>query len=98
MKTNLLLLGNSFSKFQPLLSKNTVDNLFYEGFPTILNLKKMKRTIGVVLIFIGFALAVITKIGPSKETSWMFAYGIWPLLALASALLIPGFILYNKRR
>lgn len=58
----------------------------------------MKKAIGVVLILIGFGLAVITKIGPAKETAWMFSYGIWPLLIAAALFLIPGLILYNKGR
>ncbi|WP_262487274.1 hypothetical protein [Chryseobacterium arthrosphaerae] len=38
------------------------------------------------------------KIGPSKETSWLFGYGELPPMLLAAALFIPGLILYNKNR
>ncbi|WP_165852290.1 hypothetical protein [Chryseobacterium pennae] len=58
----------------------------------------MKKTLGIIMIIIGFCLTVIVKIGPSKETSWMFRYGELPLLLIAAAIIIPGFILYNKNR
>lgn len=58
----------------------------------------MKKTIGVILIIIGFGLAVMLKIGPAKETAWMYQFGEWPLIILAVVFLIPGLILYNKSR
>ncbi len=57
----------------------------------------MKKTIGTILILIGFAFAVVLKIGPSKETGFLFEYGIWPLIIAAILCIIPGFILYRKR-
>ncbi|MGG7440403.1 hypothetical protein [Chryseobacterium arthrosphaerae] len=58
----------------------------------------MKKTLGIILILLGFCLTVVIKIGPSKETSWLFGYGELPPMLLAAALLIPGLILYNKNR
>jgi hypothetical protein len=58
----------------------------------------MKKILGIVLILIGFCLTVVVKIGPSKETSWMFAYGDIPPLLIAVVTIIPGIILYNKYR
>ncbi|MCS4304966.1 MULTISPECIES: hypothetical protein [unclassified Chryseobacterium] len=58
----------------------------------------MKKTLGIIMIIIGFCLTVVVKIGPSKETSWLFRYGELPLLIIAAAIIIPGFILYNKNR
>lgn len=57
----------------------------------------MKRAIGIILIIIGFSLAVIMKIGPAKETKFLFVYGIWPLIITALLCLIPGLTLYRKR-
>lgn len=57
----------------------------------------MKKAIGIILIIIGFSLAVIMKIGPTKETGFLFEYGIWPLIIVAALCLIPGLILYRKR-
>lgn len=57
----------------------------------------MKRAIGIILIIIGFSLAVIMKIGPAKETKFLFEYGIWPLIITALLCLIPGLTLYRKR-
>ncbi|MEG0928543.1 MULTISPECIES: hypothetical protein [Chryseobacterium] len=58
----------------------------------------MKKTLGIILVIIGFCLVVVIKIGPSKETSWLFKYGeLAPMLA-GAAILIPGFIMYNKNR
>lgn len=58
----------------------------------------MKKALGIILIIIGFCLTVIVKIGPSKETSWLFGYGDLPLLLLAATIIIPGWIIYNKNR
>lgn len=58
----------------------------------------MKKALGLILILIGFAIAFILKIGPSKETSWMFAYGNWPLIIIGAVCIIPGLIIYNKNR
>ncbi|MFZ4931074.1 hypothetical protein [Chryseobacterium sp. Mn2064] len=58
----------------------------------------MKKTLGIILILIGFCLTVIVKIGPSKETSWMFTHGDVPPMLFAVAVMIPGMILYNKNR
>ncbi|UIR56694.1 hypothetical protein LZQ00_02495 [Sphingobacterium sp. SRCM116780] len=58
----------------------------------------MKKTIGVFLILIGSCLAFIMKVGPAKETAWMFIYGIWPLILIAGILLITGLVLYNRNR
>ncbi|MDR2235441.1 MAG: hypothetical protein LBE92_04915 [Chryseobacterium sp.] len=58
----------------------------------------MKKTLGIILIIIGFCLTVVVKIGPSKETSWVFGYGDLPPMFLAAALIIPGLVLYNKNR
>ncbi|WP_312302475.1 hypothetical protein [Chryseobacterium sp.] len=58
----------------------------------------MKKTLGIILILLGFCLTVVIKIGPSKETSWLFGYGDLPPMLLAVALIIPGLILYNKNR
>lgn len=58
----------------------------------------MKKALGITLIIIGFCLVVVIKIGPSRETSWLFKYGeLAPMLA-GAAILIPGWILYNKNR
>jgi len=58
----------------------------------------MKKALGIILIIIGFCLTVIVKIGPSKETSWLFGYGELPPILLAAAIIIPGWIIYNKNR
>lgn len=58
----------------------------------------MKKTLGIILIIVGFCLALVIKIGPSKETGWLFSFGIWPPLIVAIVCLIPGYILYNKNR
>ncbi|WP_157845073.1 hypothetical protein [Chryseobacterium indologenes] len=58
----------------------------------------MKKALGIILIIIGFCLTVVVKIGPSKETSWLFGYGDLPPLLLAVAIIIPGLIMYNKNR
>jgi len=58
----------------------------------------MKKIIGIILILIGFLIVAILKIGPSKETNFLFTYGNWPLIGSALALLIPGLIVYNKNR
>ncbi|MDR6920984.1 MULTISPECIES: hypothetical protein [Chryseobacterium] len=58
----------------------------------------MKKTLGIILIIIGFCLTVIVKIGPSRETSWLFGYGELPPILLAAVMIIPGWIIYNKNR
>lgn len=58
----------------------------------------MKKTLGIIMIVIGFCLAVVIKIGPSKETSWLFVYGELAPLLIAAAILIPGWIMYNKNK
>ncbi|UIR54475.1 hypothetical protein LZQ00_09340 [Sphingobacterium sp. SRCM116780] len=58
----------------------------------------MKKAIGVILILIGVLLAIILKMGPAKETKFLFTYGDWPLIIGALAILIPGLIIYNKNR
>ena len=58
----------------------------------------MKKALGIILIIIGFCLTVIVKIGPSRETSWLFGYGELPPILLAAAIIIPGWIIYNKNR
>lgn len=58
----------------------------------------MKKTLGITMIIIGFCLAVVVKIGPSKETSWLFGYGELPPLLIAAAFVIPGWVMYNKNR
>ncbi len=58
----------------------------------------MKKTLGIIMIIIGFCLAVVVKIGPSKETSWLFSYGELLPLLIAGVILIPGWIMYNKNR
>lgn len=54
--------------------------------------------ISIIMIIIGFCLTVVVKIGPCKETSWLFGYGELPLLLIAAAIIIPGMVLYNKNR
>lgn len=56
----------------------------------------MQKIIGIVLILIGFVLVFIVKVGPEKETSLLFEYGIWPPLIGALLCLIPGLILYRS--
>ncbi|WP_164464007.1 hypothetical protein [Chryseobacterium sp. G0186] len=58
----------------------------------------MKKALGIILIIIGFCLVVVIKIGPSRETSWLFKYGEWVPMLIGAAILIPGWILYNKNR
>ncbi len=58
----------------------------------------MKKTLGIILIIIGFCLVVVIKIGPSKETSWLFRYGELSPLLIAAAMTIPGMIIYNKNK
>ncbi|WP_164976790.1 hypothetical protein [Chryseobacterium sp. CH21] len=58
----------------------------------------MKKIVGIILIVIGFCLVVVIKIGPSRETSWLFKYGELPPILLGAVILIPGLILYNKNR
>ncbi|WP_165602287.1 hypothetical protein [Chryseobacterium artocarpi] len=58
----------------------------------------MKKILGILLIIIGFCLVVVIKIGPSKETSWLFKYGELPPILAGAAILIPGMIMYNKNR
>ncbi|SDJ65500.1 hypothetical protein SAMN05421542_4042 [Chryseobacterium jejuense] len=58
----------------------------------------MKKTLSIIMIIIGFCLVVIIKIGPSKETSWLFAYGDWVPMIVAAAIIIPGWIMYKKSR
>jgi hypothetical protein len=58
----------------------------------------VKKIIGIILILIGFCLTVVVKIGPSKETSWLFRYGEVPPLLLAAALIIPGLVMYDRNR
>ncbi|WP_172625745.1 DUF6903 family protein [Chryseobacterium panacisoli] len=58
----------------------------------------MKKITGIILIIIGFCLVVIIKIGPSKETSWLFKYGELAPMLMGVAILIPGLIMYNKNR
>ncbi|WP_164975852.1 MULTISPECIES: hypothetical protein [unclassified Chryseobacterium] len=58
----------------------------------------MKKIAGIIMIIIGFCLTVIVKIGPSKETSWLFRYGELVPLLVAIAIIIPGWIMYNKNR
>ncbi|UWX61780.1 hypothetical protein N0B40_05735 [Chryseobacterium oranimense] len=58
----------------------------------------MKKVIGILFILIGALLAFIIKLGPAGETSWMFTYGIWPLIIVAAILLITGLSLYNRNR
>ncbi|WP_165585237.1 hypothetical protein [Chryseobacterium soli] len=58
----------------------------------------MKKAIGVILILIGVVLAIILKMGPAEETSFLFTYGEWPLIIGTLAILIPGLIIYNKNR
>ncbi|WP_157859450.1 hypothetical protein [Chryseobacterium angstadtii] len=58
----------------------------------------MKKTLGIILILIGFILVVILKMGPAKETNFLFLYGDWPLIGVALICLVPGLILYNKNR
>ena len=58
----------------------------------------MKKTLSIIMIIVGFALTVVVKIGSSKETSWLFKYGELPPLLLAAAIIIPGWIMYNKSR
>ncbi|MGG5210616.1 hypothetical protein ACQWU4_16950 [Chryseobacterium sp. MIQD13] len=58
----------------------------------------MKKAMGVILIIIGSLLTFIMKLGPAKETVWLFTYGIWPLIIVAAILLITGLLLYNRNR
>ncbi|MBO9694415.1 MULTISPECIES: hypothetical protein [unclassified Chryseobacterium] len=58
----------------------------------------MKKTLGVILIIISFCLIVVIKIGPSRETSWLFRYGELPPMLIGAAVLIPGWLMYNKNR
>ncbi|UHO37501.1 hypothetical protein H5J24_17665 [Chryseobacterium capnotolerans] len=58
----------------------------------------MKKTLGIIMIIIGFCLAVVVKIGPSKETSWLFGYGELLPLLIAAAFVVPGWVMYNKNR
>lgn len=58
----------------------------------------MKKVIGIILILTGCFLAFIMKLGPAKETAWMFTYGIWPMIIVAMAALITGMLLYNRNR
>jgi uncharacterized integral membrane protein len=58
----------------------------------------MKKLLGIILILIGFALVVILKMGPAKETGFLFDYGEWPLIAAALVVLISGLVLYNKNK
>lgn len=58
----------------------------------------MKKLIGIILILIGFALVVIMKMGPAKETTFLFNYGIWPLIIGALVILVSGLLLYNKNK
>ncbi|MFP3833416.1 DUF6903 family protein [Chryseobacterium sp. SIMBA_028] len=58
----------------------------------------MKKTLGVILIILGFCLVMVIKIGPSRETSWLFKYGELAPMLMGVAILIPGLILYNKNR
>ncbi|MCP1300557.1 hypothetical protein NK356_15390 [Chryseobacterium sp. S0630] len=58
----------------------------------------MKKILGIILIIIGFCLVVVIKIGPSRETSWLFKYGELIPILLGAAILIPGLVLYNKNR
>lgn len=58
----------------------------------------MKKAIGIILIIIGVVLAIILKMGPAKETSFLFTYGEWPLIIGALAIIIPGLIIYNNNR
>lgn len=58
----------------------------------------MKKITGIILIIIGFCLVVVIKIGPSKETSWLFKYGELAPMLMGAAILIPGLIMYNKNR
>lgn len=56
----------------------------------------MKKALGIILIVIGSLLALILKMGPAKETSFLFKLGDWPLIVLALLCLIPGLIIYKK--
>lgn len=58
----------------------------------------MKKISGIILIILGFCITVVIKMGPSRETEWMFTYGIWLPIIIALALIIPGLIIYNKNR
>lgn len=58
----------------------------------------MKKTLSIIMIIIGFCLVVVIKIGPSKETSWLFAYGDLVPMIVAAAIIIPGWIMYKKSR
>lgn len=58
----------------------------------------MKKLLGILLILIGFALVVIMKMGPAKETAFLFNYGIWPLIIGALVILVSGLALYNKNK
>lgn len=58
----------------------------------------MKKTLSIIMIIIGFCLIVIIKIGPSKETSWLFTYGDLIPMVVAAVIIIPGWIMYKKSR
>ncbi|MBB6332833.1 peptidoglycan/LPS O-acetylase OafA/YrhL [Chryseobacterium sediminis] len=58
----------------------------------------MKKIVGIILIIIGFCLVVVVKIGPSRETSWLFKYGELVPMLIGAAILIPGLVMYNKNR
>lgn len=58
----------------------------------------MKKAVGIFLILIGVSLVFILKVGPSKETNFLFTYGDWPLIVGGLICLIPGLIIYNKNR
>lgn len=58
----------------------------------------MKKIAGIILILIGFCLVVVVKIGPSRETSWLFKYGELVPMLMGAAILIPGLVMYNKNR
>ncbi|WP_167510761.1 hypothetical protein [Chryseobacterium sediminis] len=58
----------------------------------------MKKIVGIILIIIGFCLVVVVKIGPSRETSWLFKYGELVPMLMGAAILIPGLVMYNKNR
>lgn len=58
----------------------------------------MKKLLGIILMIIGFALVVCLKMGPARETEFLFSYGEWPLIAAALVVLVSGIVIYNKNK
>ncbi|MBA5792470.1 MULTISPECIES: hypothetical protein [unclassified Flavobacterium] len=58
----------------------------------------MKKFLGIILIIIGCCLALILKLGPAKETKFLFEFGVWPLIIAALAVTGIGLVLYNKNK